>query len=65
MKATIHFRIPTEGGRKAPISSGYRPDHVFEVVDKDKFMQAFVGDIQFEDQNYIQAGETKVVKVRF
>lgn len=33
VKATIHFRIPTEGGRKAPISSGYRPDHVFEVVD--------------------------------
>lgn len=28
-------------------------------------MQAFVGDIQFVDQNYIQAGETKVVKVRF
>lgn len=53
------------GGRTAKISSGYRPDHVFERAEKDKVMQAFMEDIQFEDQDCIQPGETKVVTVRF
>lgn len=57
---------PTEnGGRKTGIKSGYRPNHVFEYETNGQFKYAYMGDIQFEDKEWIMPGETKEVLVRF
>jgi hypothetical protein len=54
-----------EGGcRKSGIKSGYRPNHVFELIDN-KPLATFIGEITFNDQEFIYPGEEKVVNVKF
>ena len=65
VKAKIKLKTPEEGGRRAGIKSGYRPNHVFEPFDEIKQIRTYIGDIQFEDQEFIQPGETKIVTIRF
>ncbi|MCR1026082.1 hypothetical protein NQT66_14765 [Cellulophaga baltica] len=58
--------IPTEdGGRKTGITSGYRPNHVFEYQTNGQFKYAYMGDIQTDKDDWIMPGETKEVIVRF
>ena len=58
--------VPTEqGGRKNGIVSGYRPNHVFEYQSNGQFKYAYMGDIQFDQTEWIKPGETKEVLVRF
>jgi translation elongation factor EF-Tu-like GTPase len=54
-----------EGGRQFGFKSGYRPNHVFELPDDLKNLKTYIGDIQFDDQELIEPGETKVVTIRF
>ncbi len=54
-----------EGGRKSGFRTGYRPNHVFEPPFNTNDLRAFIGDIQFDDQELIEPGETKIVTVRF
>lgn len=65
VKAKIYFRTATEGGRTTGIKSGYRPNHTFEQPTNFRDIQTFIGDIQFDDQEFIEPGETKIVIVRF
>lgn len=65
VKAKITMKKTKEGGRKFGFTSGYRPNHVFELPDELKNLKTYIGDIQFEDQEFIKPGETKVVIVRF
>jgi translation elongation factor EF-Tu-like GTPase len=65
VKARVHFRTTEEGGRKTGIKSGYRPNHVFEQTNDIRSLRTYIGDIRFDDQGFIQPGETKVVTVRF
>lgn len=65
IKAKIYLLKPEEGGRTTAIYSGYRPNHVFEKPNDSKNIQTYIGDIQFDDQDSIQPGETKTVTVRF
>jgi translation elongation factor EF-Tu-like GTPase len=53
------------GGRQNGFISGYRSNHVFELPDNIKNLKTYIGDIQFDDQELIEPGETKVVTVRF
>lgn len=63
VKATLKMKATEEGGRRTPLVSGYRPDHVFEYKNE-KVMQAFIGDIQFEGMP-VKPGEERIVKIRF
>ncbi|GAB5399210.1 MAG: hypothetical protein Aureis2KO_07950 [Aureisphaera sp.] len=58
--------LPTEqSGRKTGINSGYRPNHVFEYESDGQMRYAFMGDIQFAQNEWILPGETHEVTVRF
>lgn len=65
VKAKITMKTTEEGGRQFGFKSGYRPNHVFEMPEDLKNLNAYIGDIQFNDQELIEPGETKVVTVRF
>jgi translation elongation factor EF-Tu-like GTPase len=64
VKAKLRLKPTNEGGRKGGIISGYRPNHVFEYSDG-KMVSAYMGDIRFEDQEWIKPGEEKIVTVLF
>ena len=65
VKAKIYFKTTKEGGRTSGIKSGYRPNHAFEQPKDIRDIKTFIGDIQFDDQEFIEPGETKIVTVRF
>jgi translation elongation factor EF-Tu-like GTPase len=65
VKATITMKTTENGGRMSGFKSGYRPNHVFELPAKLKGLRTYIGDIQFDNQELIEPGETKVVTVRF
>ena len=65
VKAKITMKTTEEGGRQFGFKSGYRPNHVFELPDDLRNLKTYIGDIQFDDQELIKPGETKIVKVRF
>lgn len=65
VKAKITMKTTTDGGRQHGFKSGYRPNHVFELPDNLDYLQTYIGDIVFDDQELIQPGETKIVTVRF
>ena len=65
IKAKIYVKTTEEGGRTTGIKSGYRPNHAFEQPKEIKNIKTYIGDIQFDDQEFINPGETKIVTVRF
>lgn len=65
VKSKITMKTTEEGGRQTGFTSGYRPNHVFKLPDDLKNLTAYVGDIQFSEQELIEPGETKIVIVRF
>lgn len=65
VKAKITMKTTEEGGRQSGFKSGYRPNHVFEMPDNLKSLRTYIGDIQFDGQDLIEPGETKIVTVRF
>ena len=54
VKANIHLLTPKEGGRTTGIKSGYRPNHAFEKPQDIKNIHAYIGEIKFDDQEFIQ-----------
>lgn len=65
IRARITMKATGDGGRQTGFKSGYRPNHVFELPDDRGTLRTYIGDIQFDDQELIEPGETKVVTVRF
>lgn len=65
VRAKISMKKTEDGGRKSGFSSGYRPNHVFEMPTDLSKLIAYGGDIQFEGQGLFYPGETKIVTVRF
>lgn len=65
VRAKVSMKTTEDGGRKSGFKSGYRPNHVFELPVDLKNLQTYIGDIQFDDQELIEPGETKIVTVRF
>ncbi|MDR2271903.1 MAG: hypothetical protein LBF27_13445 [Sphingobacterium sp.] len=64
VKAKIKLTSIENGGRKTGISSGYRPNHVFEYTPEGKLQRTYIGDIHFESEN-LSPGEERVTTVRF
>jgi hypothetical protein len=65
VKAKIRLKTTKEGGRLTGIKSGYRPNHAFEQPKEIRNLHTYIGDIQFDEQEFIHPGETKIVTVRF
>lgn len=65
VKAKIRFYTAEEGGRRNGIISGYRPNHVFEYKDNGEMVEAFMGDIGFDNKEILELGKEHVVMVRF
>jgi len=65
VKARLTMKTTQDGGRQSGFRPGYRPNHVFELPDDLRNLRTFIGDIQFDDQELVEPGETKVVTVRF
>lgn len=65
VKAKIYLKTLEEGGRTIGIKSGYRPNHAFEQPKDIRDIHTYIGDIQFDEQEFINPGETKTVTVRF
>ena len=64
IKAKLTLYATEKGGRKTGIKSGYRPNHVFEY-EKGKFKQTFIGQITFNETEWILPGETSIVDIEF
>jgi len=65
VNALLKLKATENGGRRTGILSGYRPDHVFEYDANGNMIEAFIGDIRWDDGLAIEPGEEKVVTVRF
>jgi len=67
IKVKAKFRLDTtdEGGRINGIFSGYRPNHVFEYNENDEMVEAFMGDIGFDEQELLELGKEHEVMIRF
>ena len=65
IKARITFKTTEEGGRKTGIKSGYRPNHAFEKTDDINLLITYIGEIDFDNKEFIQPGETNIVTVQF
>ena len=65
VKAKITMKATEEGGKHSGITSGYRPNHVFELPQDLNNICAYIGDIQLGNQELINPGETKIATVRF
>ena len=64
VNAKLKVKRTDEGGRQTGFHCGYRPNHVFEYKDN-SYLQTYIGDIQFDNQDTIRPGEEKNVTVRF
>ena len=65
VKARIYLKTLEEGGRTTGIKCGYRPNHAFDQPKDIRNIKTYIGDIQFQDQEFINPRETKTVTVRF
>lgn len=65
IKANFSLFSTDKSGRKTRIKSAYRPNHVFEYRTNGQFKYAYIGDIQFDQKEWIMPGETQEVLVRF
>jgi translation elongation factor EF-Tu-like GTPase len=65
VKAKVRLLTPEEGGRSIGVTSGYRPNHVFQLTKEGETLNTYDGDIVFEGSDIFLPGETKLVTVRF
>jgi len=62
VKGKISLLPSSDGGRKTGIRANYRPNHNFGTVDGREF---YIGQIDFDDVDWIQPGESHIVNIRF
>ena len=65
VSAKLTFKATAEGGKSNPIRSGYRPNHCFEKLENNKNPGFYIGEVQFNDKEFIYPGETSIVTVIF
>ncbi|GAB5551777.1 MAG: hypothetical protein Sapg2KO_13680 [Saprospiraceae bacterium] len=65
VKAKIRFKTPAEGGRRHGVSSGYRPNHIFEYKENGEMVEAFMGDIGFDEPELLELGKEYNVLIAF
>ena len=65
VKAKLRLKTTEKGGRTHGIKSGYRPNHVFEYKENGELKEAFMGDIGFAGDDFLELGIEHEVMVRF
>ena len=65
VKVKIRLDTTVEGGRRSGIANGYRPNHVFEYKENGEMVEAFMGDVVFENQDLLELGKEYEVMIRF
>ena len=60
--ARLRLLSTEEGGRRAGIRTGYRPNHNFGPADGCEF---YIGQVDFTDREVIAPGESADIAVRF
>ena len=66
IKAKFSLYPTDKSGRKTPIFSGYRPNHVFEYKeDSNEFLATYIGDVNIEGQEFLSPGESIIATIRF
>lgn len=65
VKAKVRFKTTAEGGRRNDVVSGYRPNHVFVYREDGHFREAYMGELQFTEPEWLTLGETYEIMVRF
>ncbi len=66
IKAKFKLYRTDNGGRKTPIITGYRPNHVFEYKENSNdFIASYIGDVNFKGQEFLSPGESIDATVRF
>ena len=64
VKAKLRLKTTAEGGRQNGIKTGYRPNHIFEYEDNES-LHSHIGEITFDDSEWIALGEERMVSVQF
>ena len=64
VKAIIKLKSSGEGGKLSGILPGYSPNHVFEYK-AGQMLMAHIGEIQWDDGEWIMPGEQKKVTIEF
>ncbi len=65
IKSQVYLFTSIDGGREVGITSGYRPDHVFEYDESGKVEYAFIGDIQLCELQKLEPGNEAIAIIRF
>jgi hypothetical protein len=66
VKAKFSLYPTDNGGRKTPIKTGYRPNHVFEYKpNSNELLATYIGDVNFVGQDLLSPGESIIGTVRF
>lgn len=65
VKALLKLKSTEDGGRKKGIASRYRPNHVFEYNEDGSFPNTYMGQIMFDDEEWIMPNEEREVEVVF
>ena len=65
IKARLYLRTAAEGGRPTAIKTKYRPNHVLDGLANSNLYSSYIGEISFDDQEFIYPGETKLVTIIF
>lgn len=64
IKAKLRLKATEEGGRHSWVTTGYRPNFVFEYNKKGNFITSYIGEITF-DKERLQPGDEGIVTVNF
>ncbi len=65
VKAKLYLKPTSEGGRENGITTGYRPNHVFEQVIDPQMLKSYIGEIEFQEPKIIYPGDDSEVNVSF
>lgn len=60
--ARVHVLTPEEGGRNAPFTARYRPNHNFGQEDDRDF---YIGQIEVPEGEWVHPGETRELVITF
>jgi len=62
IEAEIHLISASEGGRNAPVTEGYSPNHNFDDNNNRIF---YIGNIQLKEDEWLYPGKSKNLEVIF
>ena len=62
VEAEVTLYKTEDGGKTNPITRYYRPNHNFDYPEHNRM---FIGQVEFEEGEYLHPGETKTLNITF